>query len=1451
MRHTVVLFGLLSIVSASVFSADSGGAWSKEDLDVRLPATTSRGGFVMRRPTAEQLAGAGRVASEVPGLTLRWDGISGAPKWIAAPPGLALSAPAPGSPEDVARLFLRKQSGLLGLLPEEIDRLRVSSVVPGVSGGAHVHFVQVVAGLDVFDGRVNVNLGADGAVRSAVFRLYAGLSDPGPPQIGAVDAVRLAVENVYPATVPPTTVVSTRTNGDRLSVFDAKGFGLPPTARLVMFPEAEGVRLAWEVRIGEPTLVSSYRVLLDAMDGTLLFRTNLTVSADARVLQAEQPRPETEEFEPQQHQLQTIPTSTSESPQGWISGDGTGLAGNNATTHLRYFSQPGLTEPDAVYDYPYNTASSALVNAWWWANDAHDRFYALEFDEAAGNYQTDNFGLGGTAGDPMRVVVYPSGRRNNAFYHPRSVDGGTSAISFYWIDCRFCADHDGYPENGGERSAAFMRDTVHHEYAHGVTTRMVGGLAESECLQGIPQSGGLGEAWSDLFAGSFSDDPRRGRHWYEGTGWLRGLRHDLTYDDTCDVAYTGCSEHADGMIYGGALWDLRESMSALDPADGLDDFHRIVLDGLANTVCFPTMLDARDGMLQADTDLHGSAHHRVIWNVMAARGMGDNASSTGETDTAPVADFTVPPGFECTAPLAPSGLVATATGPNAVQLSYDAGGAAAVEIWREEADNPFDRPVRTAFTINTTNFVDDTVQGGKSYRYHVLALGPGGVVCRSAGSGTADATAGGVCDAYPVFDPAPTVTVGDPSCALMLSWSAAQEGCPGSGAAVVYNVYRADEPGFEPSDRLLLARTTDTFLQDVPPDGRTHFYLVLAQHGTLDDPPDHGDRGSSQLLRWEPGVPTLARTTVASWDFDAGADGWATDNSGDAEGGWVLVDPSPTFYSGTLVAPDEAADGTGQAWVTGDAGGVSSPNAHDCDGTAYLISPVWDGAGGATLLSFDYWTYLRGNFQAGMQLTVDTGTDTATRTVAGLMTVQPFETDGRHGWQRFEIDLATLVAPTSMMSVRFSGVCSNYFSEYGVDNVRVEQAASCARSALALESVAVDDSPAGWGNGNGVLEPGETAYLSVELANQGTATAVAPRGQLHSDVPGLLVHEESVDFPDIPATSSAGSIGPGFAVTAPSDWECDGTLAFELEFTEASGATAHEVWSTELGYTVTQTILDDDFETDQGWIVTGTAGQGRWERGDPVGSMDGGNPANPEDDSPFDTGNQCYVTANASPGADPNLNDVDGPSGFPILYAPLIDLTGYKRVTAMFDVWYYDNSGSSSSEDYSLFQHYVNSATLHRVTWPFYDPTNGWARGTVGLHRYLPMAPDVRLRFAALDTGTDHVVEMGVDNVLVEGEQIVCDALGVVNPPNGVDDTLRVAKLGGAFEVTWQSSPVDGSHDGAAYYETHSSGTALGGYEVVDTAALTSSVVSLDGPIRFILVSAVNPAGTSGDDPAP
>jgi len=61
----------------------------------------------------------------------------------------------------------------------------------------------------------------------------------------------------------------------------------------------------------------------------------------------------------------------------------------------------------------------------------HDVWYQYGFDEASGNFQSNNYGRGGTAGDYVQADAQDGGGTNNAnFSTPTDGGNGTCKCSF-------------------------------------------------------------------------------------------------------------------------------------------------------------------------------------------------------------------------------------------------------------------------------------------------------------------------------------------------------------------------------------------------------------------------------------------------------------------------------------------------------------------------------------------------------------------------------------------------------------------------------------------------------------------------------------------------------------------------------------------------------------------------------------------------------------------------------------------------------------------------------------------------------------------------------------------------------------------------------------------------------------------------------------------------------------
>lgn len=222
---------------------------------------------------------------------------------------------------------------------------------------------------------------------------------------------------------------------------------------------------------------------------------------------------------------------------------------------------------------------------------------------------------------------------------------------------------DGSLENG----------IIAHEYAHGISNRLVGGGANVNCLINQEQ---LGEGWSDYYAAAVTMKPGDTETTLRGIGTYirgepitgRGIRryqyttdmgvNPFTFKDVENQGFTNedgdfvVSVHGVGSIWATMLWDLHWKMISVYGFDsdiytgtgGNNKTMALVTEGLKLTPCNTGFVGARDAILAADEVLYGGVHQCLIWEVFARRGLGYSASS-GETDsfTDQVEAFDMPP----------------------------------------------------------------------------------------------------------------------------------------------------------------------------------------------------------------------------------------------------------------------------------------------------------------------------------------------------------------------------------------------------------------------------------------------------------------------------------------------------------------------------------------------------------------------------------------------------------------------------------------------------------------------------------------------------------------------------------------------------------------------------------------------------------------------------------------
>lgn len=113
------------------------------------------------------------------------------------------------------------------------------------------------------------------------------------------------------------------------------------------------------------------------------------------------------------------------------------------------------------------------------------------------------------------------------------------------------------------------------------------------------------------------------------------------------------------------------------------------------------------------------------------------------------------------------------------------------------------------------------------------------------------------------------------------------------------------------------------------------------------------------------------------------------------------------------------------------------------------------------------------------------------------------------------------------------------------------------RSGLLVEDLIMED--AALGNGNGVLEPGETVYFSPVLHNRGQVAVGEVLGSLSATHEEVEVLQPWIRWPGLDAGSTATGSAP-FVVHMPTNWPCGQPLGLSLLLTENERVTTQRLF---------------------------------------------------------------------------------------------------------------------------------------------------------------------------------------------------------------------------------------------------------------------------------------------------
>ncbi|HYZ85315.1 MAG TPA: M36 family metallopeptidase, partial [Bryobacteraceae bacterium] len=528
-----------------------------------------------------------------------------------------------------------------------------------------MRYRQQFASIPVINSDWVVNIDAQGQLLNAGGFLFTGPVGVAAPTVAtAPRALEAAVRRINPSLVSSYLAASQDLDPKTRTIrFSRGGMGQEIEGRPVWFAVNGKLRPAWSFAVLGEDGVTFYDAVVDNESNDVLARFPLTLNFQSKppakglVFLGSSPQPpqtpgkvDTTVRPIVERNAVSFDGDPVASPQGWVEnietiGNNTRTGANPLGTRVnrdvipavapdRNFSFPLQLGPDAPSLTAYRDAIA--TNLFYWINFSHDAFYKLGFDEAAGNYQTNNFFRGGVEGDPMFAYVQ-FGSANfgapaqimNAFYSsPRfGEDGSPGELAM------FLGSSDNFDVF---TDSSLDTEVIVHEYTHGVSTRLVRQL---RTMQGRA----MGEGWSDFFALELTlpegCDPDglypAGEYFTQAFGTGIRTRPYSTNLDINPLTYAAYGNvinfpeiHADGEIWVTALLDMRSNLiRQFGEREGRRRTRLLVIDGMKLSIPAPSYVDMRDAILLADRVDFRGASQQQIWAAFAKRGMGATAHS--------------------------------------------------------------------------------------------------------------------------------------------------------------------------------------------------------------------------------------------------------------------------------------------------------------------------------------------------------------------------------------------------------------------------------------------------------------------------------------------------------------------------------------------------------------------------------------------------------------------------------------------------------------------------------------------------------------------------------------------------------------------------------------------------------------------------------------------------------
>jgi hypothetical protein len=690
---SAVLASLLAVALLVAAASEAKGERAKRAPARRAaPANFDRRAADLRpvRPNAAQAALQRSLGSQG---VVQLDPRTGTPRVVAKLNGF-LTAPSRGDAKDVVLDYVRVHRDVFRLDEDDLAALRVTRDYTDVAGVRHLIWAQTYRGIPAFDNDLRASVTKEGRIVNVMGSPKPDLQGQTTPSVSAAGAVARALRNVGRPGREPAVV------GRGRGAARPTSFAGGHRANLVLVNDGTGMRLAWHVT-AQADSDEVYDSLVDASSGEVLRRANKVADASAKAW----------DYYPGAASGGNQVDRSSKFVSPWVTTTD-GLTGTNAHTFIdvdddnvadaseevnsvawddnfgftTFQHSQGFCAPSRLSICSWNSFDGAPFGSWrtfrkqnatqvhYFVNTFHDHLKndpSIGFNGASGNFEgadkvlahSDDGAATGAAGSFLGADMPDANHVDNAnmFTPPNGTSPTMQMYLFTSLTAVYASDPT--PDvNGGDDASV-----VYHEYTHGLSNRLVTYSNGWGALDG-PQSGAMGEAWSDWYAMDYlvaqgfapdtvtDGDVTLDRYVGNGEHTLRSEGLDCpvgaspsdcpgagtagnggyTYGDFGTIA-SGPEVHADGEIWAQTLWQLRGMV-------GVPDARFLVTEAMRLSPPDPSFLDMRNAILQAD-QVAGGVHAAHIWEVFADRGMGYFASSVFgfDGDVTPIEDFQLPP----------------------------------------------------------------------------------------------------------------------------------------------------------------------------------------------------------------------------------------------------------------------------------------------------------------------------------------------------------------------------------------------------------------------------------------------------------------------------------------------------------------------------------------------------------------------------------------------------------------------------------------------------------------------------------------------------------------------------------------------------------------------------------------------------------------------------------------